>query len=394
MENSTAMNRRIFFLTRSTNEQALLGNYNSASQAYEVNLISSFAQYIDTLVINIGFDLEISEPDKIVKQIILGNRLCISYVNYGNISFLGIFRAINFIKNLAGDKETSILTTGYFPIEMVVLIALRSRSIGIYSIIFDTHLQGNSRMPHIKRWAANIYFESGYRLLELLSGIIVLNDLFLKNRKKKIRYLKTKIGGVSGGPRVVQEKMCTHLRLLFAGTLNYENGVNLILGFLEKNPKANVVIKIAGYGELKEKVSEKAREEFRLNFLGALTDEALSAEILRSDFLLCLRDPESPVCQYAFPSKLIRFMSSGIPVISNIFPGLGIEYHQHLLLIDDFSVEALNYLIENLKRVDYQHVGDSAKSFIDANHRWTDISLEILEFMFPFSQDFHRKVHS
>ena len=126
-----------------------------------------------------------------------------------------------------------------------------------------------------------------------------------------------------------------------------------------------------------------AQRDPRVKFYGTLTDEALDAEIARSDLLVCLRDPESSVCQYAFPSKLIKFMSSGVPVISNEFPGLGKEYFPHLLLIREFSVAALRDLIEDIKVVEILRVGATAKSHIEANHRWSDISLEIIGFMFP-----------
>lgn len=161
--------------------------------------------------------------------------------------------------------------------------------------------------------------------------------------------------------------------------------MDLILEFLRKNTDADVEVTLAGYGELEGMVTAMVQRDSRLNFLGTLTDEALTAEIARYDLLLCLRDPESPVCQYAFPSKLIKFMSSGIPVISNEFPGLGNEYHPHLLMIKEFSVTALRDIIQELNTVDFRCVGDSARTYIEANHRWADISLEILEFMFPLS---------
>lgn len=143
---------------------------------------------------------------------------------------------------------------------------------------------------------------------------------------------------------------------------------------------------IAGYGELEGMIVSMAQRDPRLKFLGTLMDETLAAEIARSDFLICLRDPKSPICQYAFPSKLIKYMSTGIPVISNKFPGLGHEYHQHLLLIREFSVSALQNLLENINTVDFRSVGDTAKSYIEANHRWFEISKELLEFMIPRSR--------
>ncbi len=387
MENSAAMQRRVFFLTRSTSVAALLGNYSTASQAYEVSLISSLAEHIDTIVINIGAVSATPETDESRNLVKLGNGRTITYLSFGKISFPRIFRAVDFFKSLAGNRETAILTTGYHPNEMITLLRVRSSSVGIYSIVFDTHEQGNSRMIPVKRLAANAYFEFGYKLLEFLSGVIVLNDLFVKNEKKKFRYLKSKIGAVSAGCGASGKHANTTLRILFAGTLNAENGVDLISEFLRKNPDADVEVTLAGYGELEGMVVAMAKRDPRLNFLGTLTDEVLTAEIARSDLLLCLRDPESAVCQYAFPSKLIKFMSSGVPVISNEFPGLGKEYHPHLLMIKEFSAAALRDLIEKLNIVDFRRVGDSARTYIEANHRWSDISLEILEFMFPFSQN-------
>ena len=383
MESSTAMHRRVFFLTRSTSVQALLGRFSTASQAYEVNLISSLAEDIDTTVIDIGATSETPEPDESGNLVVLGNGRRITYISYGKICFSGIFRAAAFLKSLASNRETAILTTGYHPNEMIALLLARSATVGTYSVVFDTHVQGNSRMRPIKRYAANAYFELGYKLLDHLSGVIVLNDLFVKNEKKQFRYLKSRIGGVCRACSVAGKPMSPSLRILFAGTLNAENGVELILEFLGRNPDSNVKVALAGYGELAGTITATAQRDSRLKFFGVLTDEALDAEIARSDILVCLRDPESSVCQYAFPSKLIKFMSSGVPVISNEFPGLDKEYHPHLLLIEEFSAAALHDLIEDIKAADYRHVGKFAKSYIESNHRWPDISQEMLDFMFP-----------
>lgn len=385
MDNSAAMHRKVFFLTRSTSVQALLGNYSTSSQAYEVNLISSLAEHIDTTVIYIGATATTPESGDSGNLIILKNGRRITYLTFGSISFSRIFRAVAFLKSLTENREAAILTTGYHPNEMITLLLVKNRSVEIYSIVFDTHVQGNSRMQPIKRWAANAYFELGYKLLDFLSGVIVLNDLFVKNEKKKFRYLKSKIGGVCGGMRVANKPASSHLRIFFAGTLNAENGIELVSEFLEENPDSNVELVLAGYGELEGMIVSMAQRDSRLKFLGTLMDETLAAEIAKSDLLLCLRDPESPICQYAFPSKLIKYMSSGIPVISNKFPGLGHEYHQYLLLTRKFSASALHELIENINTVDFRCVGDSAKSYIEASHRWFNISKELLEFMFPLS---------
>lgn len=385
MVNSAAIGKKVIFLTRSTSVQNLLGRYSTASQAYEVNLISSFAEHIDTTVIYIGSISAAPNSSEVRNLVLLPNGRSITYLSFGKISFLGVIRAVAFLKRLAGKKETVIITTGYHPNEMIALFLVKSATVGVYSIVFDTHTQGNSRMLLIMRWAANAYFEFGYKLLDFLSGIIVLNDLFVKNGGKTFRYLKSRIGGICVTRNSINKASATRIRALFAGTLNSENGVGLICEFLEMNPNSHIEIVLAGYGELEGLVADMVQRDLRLKFLGTLTDEALDVEIARSDFLLCLRNPESSVCQYAFPSKLIKFMSSGVPVISNKFPGLGSEYHEHLLLTREFSASALSEVIEYLNAADFRHFGDSAKSYIEANHRWSDISKEMIEFMFPLA---------
>lgn len=347
----------------------------------------SMSKQVDVIIVYIGHvsaSSQINESGGRVGLELGGNRRVV-YIPYGKISWQKIINFGFFLRGLAKNTMVAVLTTGYHPNEMMALLMARSCKVGVFSIVFDTHAQGNSRMNPIKRWAANIYFSLGYKLLSHVSGVIVLNDLFIKNQNKKFRYLKSKIGGICRLSQITTKNKNEPVRFFYAGTLNEENGVLLILEFLNINTDHNVEIVLAGYGELTENVRAFARRDSRLKFFGSLAEADLINEIAKSNFLFCLRDPYSPVCQYAFPSKLIKFMSSGVPVIANKFPGLGEEYYPYLLLIENFTAAALSVLIGKLNIGDYGGIGDSAKSYISATHRWSEIAQEMLDFMFPLS---------
>lgn len=381
------MRKKLIFLTRSTTPSALSNfTFNTSSQAYEVNLISSLASMIDLTVVHIGkadnfMQSTSRRPFKV--ELFEGS---VEYCFFGPLTPFACIRFSNFLNELTRGLEGIIVTSGYYLYEMICLTYLKSDLLKTYAIVFDTHIQGNSSMPLPKRWLANIYFEIGFFLLRHLSGIVVLNDGFILSNKIQIRHHKTKIGKLFYGKKDHIAPIKTSndpVRLLFAGTLNADNGVRLILTYMDHDRSQNIELTFFGYGELQNEIKNRELVDSRITYGGILNDRELDEVLINYDYLICLRDPQSVVCQYAFPSKLIKFMGSGVPVICNVFPGLDPEYQKHLLLLKEYSVAGFADVMTLTQRKEYdlRVLGAMSRKHIETHHSWSTISAQMIDFL-------------
>jgi glycosyltransferase involved in cell wall biosynthesis len=374
--------RRVFFITRSTGDESLSNDdFTSSSQAYESSLIKALSEI--TLV-NVKFLGDCASSKVPHSHATNGMIQCECYGGLRLKTFLKLL--VDFIGE-SKKGQTVVITTGYYPVEMLLLVASKIFGVRVYSIVYDTHISAEARMPIVKKIISKIYLGLGFYLLRKLDGVIVLNDIFTKLINVNSRVHLTKIGNLFKPP-VLSELASMEIgsekrRFIFAGNLNLDNGVDIILGALKKDKNLNFEVFFFGDGEGVQKVIEASIFDTRVHYMGRVSDYDLNIHILSSDYLICLRNPDSITCAYSFPSKLIKFMGSGRPVISNKFPGLGDEYIPHLIIIPEFTIDSCLSTISALENrpVEFE-LGSNAKIFIEANNNWSKIANGIYNFIF------------
>ena len=371
---------QLFFLTRSTTARSLShGEFDSSSQAYEVGLLNSLSRIKNMRVHCMG----LSVAGKGEGRVALNERL-----TFESVGALGLFSVISLVYRviaLRRGARVAVLTTGYYPFEMLAMLLMSAFGVVPYSIVFDTHLTSTSGMGVFKRFIANAYYGVGFWILKRLRGVIVLNDGFLRASEFRSRVFRTKIGGLyRGKSRVYAEQDDRRpVKVLFAGTLNADNGVEVVLEGLRSDPSAHVEVVFYGDGEATSRVVEAAGRDIRICYKGRISDAELDAALAVADYLLCLRDPDSLASLYSFPSKLIKFMGSGTPVIANRFPGLDDGYAERVLLLGGFTGDDFSRLLSRLaKERDGAEFGVRARMFVEVHNNWDDIAMQLGCFVF------------
>lgn len=375
---------RLVFLTRSTTIDSLVsGDFDSSSQAYEVGLIRSLSNVANLSVHCVGLLGTRYQPF----QRLLNESL--SYTAHGRLTLLTLRSLMSTIIRKEKGKNIALLTTGYYPLEMLVLLLARMVGVRSYSVVFDTHLTATAKMKRFKRLLVNSYFAFGWLLLKRLDGLIVLNEEFVKNSNFTNRVFKTRIGNLFAPRSDVAQRnesdgsLARGLNFLFAGTMNDDNGVGIILSALHKIKHEAVNFSFYGDGDAIEQVIEASAHDMRIKYFGRVSDAELDERILCSDFLICLRDPECLASSYSFPSKLIKFMGSGVPVIANKFPGLDDLCAENLITISSYSAAALADSIAHLARREGDcQIGASARRYVECHNDWGNIAGEMTNFLF------------
>jgi glycosyltransferase involved in cell wall biosynthesis len=367
--------RAVIFVSRSLDYSSLRDSkLSTSSQVFEYGIVSELNKLVDLRIVQLG-----SEQREF--RLLSGLRFC--SVNYRSLS--GIFRLVKAIYENRNGGDFSIITTGYYPFEIATIVICGKIFGGrSFSYVYDTHLTATQKMPRLKRTLANIYFGLGFYWVRKLSGVLVLNDIFIKKRKIAVPFLKTKIGVQPQGRRLAPQSDRLRARkiIIFAGTINSENGADLLIAFLKKNPDPEFELHFYGDGDRAENVAALANTDARVKYFGRISDDLLQVRLRAADLLLNLRDPECIACDYAFPSKLVNFMATGTPVLSNRFPGLDDGYTNCLYIVSAFDAVAFaERIISLLNHGIDSAIGIRAREFVEEQHRWCAISAEVVAFV-------------
>ncbi len=300
--------------------------------------------------------------------------------------FRSIYRTLKLlVLNKRSHGSSCIITTGYYPVEMIMLFLLKMMGFKVFSIIYDTHISSLAKFSRVKRFFAHWYFFSGLCCSGLLTGILTINkkagsEFPIAPR----RIFVTRIGNLFNNNSDFKERNNNHASttvFLFAGTFNADNGIYVLLEAISLLPKTDARFMFYGSGDGEPCIRRIAEFDARVRCFGRVADDYLDNELISADFLICLRDPNSISTKYAFPSKLIKFMGSGTPVLANNFPGISDAMANCLLIIDEFSSTSVAKGISGACGKNLSDLGASARNYVAKWHDWDIISDEMIVFL-------------
>lgn len=138
------------------------------------------------------------------------------------------------------------------------------------------------------------------------------------------------------------------LRIAYAGGINAEYGVkNLVLAFKSiDDPHAR--LSIYGKGPLDGWVREQSKSDTRIIHGGMLAHDALMSQLRQSSILVNPRPSAQGFVRYSFPSKVLEYLTLGVPMVTTKLEGLGADYLQFAQVAEEDSVSALATAIQSV----------------------------------------------
>jgi glycosyltransferase involved in cell wall biosynthesis len=172
--------------------------------------------------------------------------------------------------------------------------------------------------------------------------------------------------------------------IMYAGILSALYGLQaLIKGFMTLTDES-LRLWIFGAGELEDEIKAYEREDPRIVFFGKRRrDEVLEYE-LKADLLVNIRPVNNEFTKYSFPSKMIEYMASGMPVLTTALPGIPDEYFDYVYLLRDESIDAITKKLSDLFSIDRQEYfekGKAAKEFILNKKNYIYQAKKMLDFL-------------
>lgn len=346
----------------------------TSSENFQLSLIFNIAKYFEEIYIvsKSATNVQIEKSKKI-------NLLPIE-----NQKIMSQIKKVNETYNMFKPHETVVLFFGYdYKTQKMWEKISKKYNLKLVSFTFDTHEGSNSQRKGIKGFILNKYFELGIKKLNNLNGIILFNKNAYSELNLKIPFLVSKVGIEEREISETSYKRKNKVfKIVYAGSLEVYNGIELMISSITNNRLKDVELEIYGDGTLKEYVESYAKKYNNIKYNGIIERDKVGNVIEKADLLLNLRDINSVVSKYAFPSKLIEYMASGIPVLTTRLIDNKL-FEQGVFILSEYKEDDLINLIEYIKDnpQKQEEKVSKAKEYLIEYNLWDTVALDVYEFM-------------
>lgn len=161
--------------------------------------------------------------------------------------------------------------------------------------------------------------------------------------------------------------------VMFSGRFDHVRGIDT---FLEVTPQLpfdsdEVRFWVSGYGpdEEVERV-ERAVEDLdddRFEFFGTAPWEEYRKRVVSADVMVNFQNPDDPISEYTFPSKMLDYMSAGKPIVSTDMSDLEACFSDKLIIAGVSNDQLRRALVETIEGIQDQtemSVGRRAQEWI------------------------------
>ncbi|GGO92497.1 hypothetical protein GCM10011584_29040 [Nocardioides phosphati] len=154
-------------------------------------------------------------------------------------------------------------------------------------------------------------------------------------------------------------------RIVYAGGLVQEYGVlNLARAVMESD--LDVRVEFYGSGDAAPTLEQFSVEDPRIVAPMLLDPAELQSRYLRASLLVQPRPTDQDFVRYSFPSKLIEYMATGVPVVSTRLPSIPADYQPFVVWADSTDPRGLRQAIETGLAPAVSGIGAEAAAFVRA----------------------------
>jgi glycosyltransferase involved in cell wall biosynthesis len=161
--------------------------------------------------------------------------------------------------------------------------------------------------------------------------------------------------------------------ILYTGMLCEYGGLDLLINsFLAINDH-NLKLIICGHGKKSKILDDAIHNDKRITFLGLVPDNILNKLYSEADIFINPRPIDINGGSMNFPSKILKYLSFGKPVISSKTFGLSPDYEEVLIYFEEYSIYCLSHkILEILSWTDIQKQDyfDKVNYFIKNKKNW------------------------
>jgi len=163
--------------------------------------------------------------------------------------------------------------------------------------------------------------------------------------------------------------------ILYTGMLGEYGGIDLLLKSLLKINNPNVRLVICGHGKSSAFFKKAILLDPRITFYGLVSEIEIENLYNLADIFINPRPENINGGVMNFPSKILKYLSYGKPVISTKTLGLSPEYSKFLFYFDSSNIDSLDNIINDLlewslsDRIDY---AKRIQEYISLEKNWNN----------------------
>jgi len=155
--------------------------------------------------------------------------------------------------------------------------------------------------------------------------------------------------------------------ILYTGTLNEKYGlINLVEAF-KLIPYDNYRLVICGAGDSEKRIFMEAQNDCRILFKGQQRRQDVLKFQKSATVLINPRSNNEEYTKYSFPSKILEYLSSGVPTIAYKLDGIPDEYDKYINYVIGNEISDLASKIIELcekNEDDLFSIGEAGKKFV------------------------------
>lgn len=268
----------------------------------------------------------------------------------------------------------------------ILTAALLTRSKAV-AMIYDINVPGETKPKSIFSF---IDFFMHKQLLKRFDGLVVITNAIALDFAPSVQYLRVE-GGITSDLIAQYEVLeADQLRnplfftIVTAGRLDEANGIREILAAFSQMDGEMYRLHIAGAGPLEAEVVEAAENDSRITFHGFVPFAKVLKLYAVADALVCMRLTQRINTRYFFPSKIMEYLASGVPVITTCPGNMAEEYGEFAYLLKEESPDALADLVKAVAATPWEQRvarGRAARQYMLKYKTWDAQANRIVGFL-------------
>lgn len=237
----------------------------------------------------------------------------------------------------------------------------------------------------LKTWLNDYYSKKMVRLQTGFDSYILLTEHMAKKMKIEDKPGILMEGFSDAGIFNVTDDVPKNGKktVMYAGALSKSFNIDSLLdGFMKV--EGDYELWLFGYGDLVDYIRECEAKDSRIHYFGKVDRKSLLEHQKMAHLLISVKSPEEDHANYAFPSKILEYMTSGTAVASTTVGGIPEEYFEYIFPIDGHDAEAIGSWLSRvlkLKEEQFATVGERSRTYAVEKKNYAAQGERIVEFL-------------